>query len=340
MTTTTHDPSKATVGFEGIFEMVNGFQQSSAIKAAVELDIFTHIADGAASASELAKRCGATERGMRILCDYLSVLGLLSKSGGTYASSPECELFLNKKSPAYVGSTLEFFLSPLQTEGFEDLASAVRGTRATPGVTVPENPLWVTFARAMAPLMVLPSQRLAELLTTDSEASQKVLDIAAGHGLYGIAYAARNPNAEIVGLDWAPVLEVARQNAREAGIEQRYRTIAGDAFEVDLGGDYDLVLLVHLLHHFGPESIEKLLRKIRKALKPAGRLAILEFVPNDDRVSPRIPAMFSLFMLATTPNGDAYTYAEFDRALRSAGFSSNEIHDLPPTFFRVIVAVP
>jgi ubiquinone/menaquinone biosynthesis C-methylase UbiE len=340
MTTTMHDPVEQTPNFEGIFETINAFQRSSAIKAAVELDIFTHIADGANSASELAKRCGATERGIRILCDYLTVLGLLQKDGGAYSSSPDCELFLNKRSPAYVGSTFDFFFSPLQTVGFDDLASAVRGTRTTKGVIAPEHPVWVTFARAMAPLMFMPSQRLAELLTTDSEARQKVLDIAAGHGLYGISYAARNPNAEIVGLDWAPVLEVARENARQAGLAERYRTIAGDAFEVDLEGDYDLVLLVHLLHHFDPESIEKLLRKIRKALKLTGRLAILEFVPNDDRISPRIPAMFSLFMLATTPHGDAYTYAEFDRWLRAAGFTSNQLHSLPPTFFRVITANP
>ena len=184
----------------------------------------------------------------------------------------------------------------------------------------------------------MPSQRLAELLTRDPSAKQKVLDIAAGHGLYGIAYGQQNPNAEIVALDWKPVLQVAVENARSAGLEDRYRTIVGDAFAVEMGENYDLVLLVHLLHHFGGDEIEGLLRKIRKALKPGGRLAILEFVPNDDRISPRIPAMFPMFMLATTPDGDAYTYAQFDRWLQSAGFSSNQIHDLPPTFFRVIVA--
>lgn len=340
MTTMTHDTATQAPSFESIFETINGFHRTSAIKAAVELDIFTKIAEGTNTPAALSKTIGATERGVRILCDYLTVLGLLRKSEGRYQSSPDCALFLDKNSPAYVGSTLDFFLSPLWADGFDDLVSAVRGTRKSQGVITPEHPVWVTFARAMAPLMFLPSQCLAELLTTDASAPQKVLDIAAGHGLYGISYAARNENAEIVALDWSPVLEVARENARNAGIEKRYRTISGDAFEVDLEGDYDLVLLVHLLHHFDPESIEKLFRRIRKTLKPTGRLAILEFVTNEDRISPRIPAMFSIFMLASTPNGDAYTYNEYDRWLRAAGFNSNQLHSLPPTFFQVITATP
>jgi len=64
---------------------------------------------------------------------------------------------------------------------------------------------------------------------------------------------------------------------------------------------------------------------------------ILEFVPNEDRVSPPVPAQFSLTMLAGTPGGDAYTFAELQRMLRSTGYSSVENHPLPPTFFNVVI---
>ena len=116
--------------------------------------------------------------------------------------------------------------------------------------------------------------------------------------------------AEIVAVDWAGVLTVATANAKRAGVQDRYRTKPGDAFTVDYGDGYDIVLLTNFLHHFDLPTCTGLLRKVAAALKPGGRAVILEFVPNPDRVSPPMAAGFSLMMLATTPAGDAYTLAE------------------------------
>jgi len=325
---------------ELIFETIHGFQRTGALKAALELDVFTGIADGAHTAITLARRAEASERGMRILCDYLAVLGLLTKTAERYELTPDSHAFLNKKSPAYVGTAVEFLLSPPQVDPFQDVASAVRNGGAVPGqgVIAPEHPVWVTFARAMAPLMALPAELLADLLAVEQDAKLRVLDIAAGHGLYGIAIAKRNPNAEITAVDWANVLEVALENARAAGVGERFRTLVGSAFEVDYGDGYDVVLLVNFLHHFDPATVEEVLRKVYQALRGSGRAAILEFIPNEDRISPRVPAAFSMMMLPTTPHGDAYTFSEYKRLLRDVGFSSSELHDLPPTYFRVVLA--
>jgi ubiquinone/menaquinone biosynthesis C-methylase UbiE len=157
----------------------------------------------------------------------------------------------------------------------------------------------------------------------------RVLDIAAGHGLFGIEIAKLNPQAHIVGLDWTPVLEVAAGNARKAGVEERYEKLAGSAFDVDYGGPYDIVLLTNFLHHFDPSTCVRLLRKVHQALKPGGRAAALEFVPNEDRVSPPMAAGFSLVMLATTPSGDAYTFRELEAMYREAGFERVTSHPVP-----------
>ena len=109
------------------------------------------------------------------------------------------------------------------------------------------------------------------------------------------------------------------------------------AFDVEYGDGYDLALITNFLHHFDPPTNEELLRKVHPALKPEGRAVILEFVPNSDRVSPPMPAAFSLTMLAGTPSGDAYTFAEFQQMLRNAGFRSSELYALPPTFFNVVI---
>lgn len=324
-----------------LFETINAYQRSAALKAAVELDLFTAIGEGHPTAAEIARRSQASERGVRILCDYLVIGGLLTKQGSAYHLTPDTAAFLDRRSPAYMGSTLEFLLSPALTDGFAELTTAVRkgGTASSEEGTIEaEHPAWVTFARAMMPMMALPAQSMAGLVEWPADRKLKVLDIAAGHGLFGLAFAQRYPNAEIVALDWPAVLEVARENAERAGVADRYRTLPGSAFDVEFGSGYDLVLLTNFLHHFDVPTCEALLRKVHTSLAEGGRALTLEFVPNPDRVSPPPAAAFSLMMLATTPAGDAYTFAELDSMFRAAGFSRSEIHPLPPSMQHVIIS--
>jgi 2-polyprenyl-3-methyl-5-hydroxy-6-metoxy-1,4-benzoquinol methylase len=332
----TQQPSPAL-----FFETMNAYQRTASLKGAIELDVFTAIAEGADTPGTLARRCGASERGVRILCDYLVIIGLLTKDGNGYGLTLDSATFLNRKSPAYIGSAVGFIGSPELTDNFKDVASIVRkgGTLLEEeGTVTPENPVWVEFARSMAPLMAMPAELLAKLCGADKAEKCKVLDIAAGHGLFGITIARLNPGAEVTAVDWAGVLTVAKENARAAGVTDRYKTIAGSAFDVDYGSDYDFILLTNFLHHFDQPTCEKLLKKVHAALAPGGRAVTFDFVPNEDRVSPPVAASFSLMMLGTTPGGDAYTYAEFERMFRNAGFSSSELHPLPPTFQQVVIS--
>ena len=323
------------------FETVWGYQRTAALKGALELDLFTAVGEGHATAAALAARCGASPRGARILCDYLTVLGFLVKDGERYALTPDSAAFLDRRSPAYLGGTVEFTLSPALQEAFRDVAAAVRrgGTvTAAEGTLAPDHPVWVQFARAMMPMMRGPAEELVSLVPVDPGRPLRVLDIAAGHGLFGIAFARRHPRAEITAVDWAGVLEVARENAVAAGVAERYRLIPGSAFDVDWGGSYDVALLTNFLHHFDPVTCERLLAKVHRALTPGGRAVTLEFVPNADRVSPAPAASFSLVMLCTTPAGDAFTFAEMDALLRRAGFGRSTMHSLTAAPQQAIVS--
>ncbi|MFL9455976.1 methyltransferase [Tolypothrix bouteillei VB521301_2] len=206
------------------------------------------------------------------------------------------------------------------------------------GTLEPEHPVWVKFAKAMAPAMAMPAQLIAQFLKVDSLKRLKVLDISASHGLFGIAIAQHNPHAEIFAVDWAPVLAVAEENARACGVSERYHTIAGSAFEVDYGKDCDLVLLPNFLHHFDPATCEILLKKIYDALADGGRVVTFEFIPNEDRITPPEAAAFSLTMLATTPSGDAYTFAEYEQMFGNAGFNHSELHLLPNLPQQVVIS--
>lgn len=324
---------------ERFFGCMTSFARGAALKGAIELDLFTVLSENGQTAESLALRLQTSTRGTRILCDYLTVEGFLMKEDSRYSATPEVAMFLNRKSPAYIGSAALFLGSQMLLENFRDLAGCVRkgGTVNASGTLAPEHPIWVEFAHSMAPMAAMDAELIARLLNVGIRKQCKVLDIAAGHGMYGISLARHNPDAEIDALDWKNVLAVAQDNARKAGISSRYHTIEGSALEVDFGRGYDIVLLTNFLHHFNPATNESLLRKVHAALQPKGRAVALEFVPDSDRLTPPMAAEFSLMMLASTPEGDAYTFQELERMFNNAGFRSPEIHAIPPSPERVII---
>jgi 2-polyprenyl-3-methyl-5-hydroxy-6-metoxy-1,4-benzoquinol methylase len=326
------EPGAAPPSPERILGTLNAYQQTAALKAAIELDLFTPVGEGADTPAVIARRCGATDRGIRILCDYLTLNGLLVKSGGRYTLTPTAAVFLSKKSPGYLGGLVGFLGTPSLMRNFDHLAETIRtGVVPEQGNTVAgeEQELWVEFARSMAPIMAPAARAMANILQVESAGPVRILDIAAGHGIFGLTFAQRNAQAQVVAVDWPGVLAVATENARKMGVEGRLRSLPGDAFAVDYGSGYDIALVTNFLHHFDAPTCTTLLRKVASAMKPGGRVAILEFTPNEDRVSPPAAAAFALTMLAGTPAGDAYTFAELERMAVAAGFRSVAAHELP-----------
>jgi len=248
------------------FDAINAYEQTEAIKAAIELEIFTAIAEGSTTPAAIARRCQASERGIRILCDFLTVHGFLTKEGAQYALEPDSALFLNRNSQAYLGSAIEFLLNPCVREGHARLTEAVRrgGTALGEGTLEPENPDWVKFAVAMMPLMQFGAEIMAAELRKDGEV-RKVLDIAASHGLFGISVAKLNPAAHIYAADWKNVLEVAKKNAEAMGVADRHHLLPGSAFDIDFGSGYDLALITNFLHHFDPPTCTSFMRKVHAA---------------------------------------------------------------------------
>lgn len=312
-----------------VFELMTAYQQSAAIKAAIEVDLFTAVGEGHDTAPRMAARCGTSERGARILSDYLTVQGLLTKdAGGAYGLTPESAAFLSKSSPAYMGAMADFLGGPHLQHMFSALTQAVKkGGVAVDasGSTAKEFDGWIDFANSMTAMMGPAAAQIAQIVNQPREATLGVLDVAASHGLFGFTIAKENPNARITALDWPNVVEITKANAQRWGLADRVSTIGGDAFSVDLGGPYDVILLTNLLHHFDHDANVRLLKRMKSALRQGGRVITLESVPNDDRVTPPLPASFSLIMLATTPAGDSFTFAEFTRMFNEAGFASNTL---------------
>ena len=326
-----------------IFGMINAYQASRALKGALDLGLFTALGSGEKQPAELAQAIGASERGTRILCDFLAIQGLLEKRGAAYAAAPDAAMFLDQNSPAYFGSVGKFMLDSTAYDSFADVAGLVRrgGTLLDgKGTVEPHNPMWVDFAREMMPLMQVSASFIADLVVREHPEGQplRVLDLAAGHGIFGVQILKRSPHAEVVAQDWPAVLEVAQENADWYGVDERHSLLPGDAFEIEFGDGFDVVLLTNFLHHFDRSTCTTLLRKARAALKPGGRAVTLEFVPNEDRISPPEEAAFAMVMLATTVAGDAYTFADIEQMAADAGFSRSELFRPEPAPQSVVVS--
>lgn len=298
-----------------LIEEFRAFERALALRTAIEMDLFTRIAGGVNTIRALAAACRASEHGLVALCDYLTLQGHLAKRGARYNLTLNSRLYLATVSPAYLGSAVKFLASDAAVGAFCGLRQTIqRGARSRAKLD------WAEYARSMAPLAQPIANFVASTLKVKSAGPIQVLDLAAGHGLYGLAIAEQNRSAEIFALDSADVLEIALENAHQSGVAQRYHPIAGDAFKARFGGPYDLALAANFSHHLAEAANIRLFRKTRAALKSSGRFVLIDFIPNPDRVSPSPDASFALTLLATSARGNIYTFNEYSIMLRAAGF--------------------
>jgi len=298
-----------------LIEEFRAFERSLALRTALEMDLFTRIGGGDNTVRALSTACGASQRGVRALCDYLAIHGHLVKRGARYRLPLHTRLYLTTTSPAFLGSAARFLADDATVAAFCRLRKTVERGSASNAKSD-----WVEYARSMAPLAQPVAEFAASAIKLRADGPVLVLDIAAGHGLYGIAIAARNPRADIFALDSGAVLRIAARNAREFGVGRRFHAIAGDGLRNDLGGPYDLILAANFAHHLDRGANIRLFRKCRRALRRSGQMAVIDFLPNPDRVSPAIDASFALTLLATSAQGTVYTFQEYSEMLRAAGF--------------------
>lgn len=316
-----------------VYDVCLSYQKTAAMNAAIKLDIFTKIGDHSLSVEQISSGTGASLRGVRILCDFLCVIGLLEKKTNLYNLSVEAKRFLDGKSPHCLADIIDFLAAPEMVSLIMDDPLSYVITGGASGLTniSPDNPVWVRFAQAMIPFTSVTAKRTAAYITSRAMHPLNLLDVAAGHGLFGIEVAKLRGDASVTAIDSANVLEIAKNNADSAGLGNRYKTISGDAFELDWGNNYDLILLPNILHHFDPDGCVHLLVKARQSLCAKGSVLVIDMMPNPDRVSPPEQAAFAFFMLATTPQGDAYTFAEHETMARDAGLTLVDSMQLLPT---------
>ena len=150
-----------------ILDMLQAHQRTSALKAAIDLDVFRAVGEGPGDVASIARHCSASERGIRILCDFLTIYGVLTKENGRYLHTPMSAAFLDPRSPASVASMAQFISNKAMLEPYEHLTDIVRTGRTVlpgDGSVEPDNPIWVQFAETMAPMMAPVADPLGALV--------------------------------------------------------------------------------------------------------------------------------------------------------------------------------
>lgn len=319
----------SALGPEQLMQMSMSFMPARVLSSALQLDLFSQIASGNRTATEISSAVGAHERATRMLLDALVGLQLLGKNRDGYELTPVAEDFLVRSSPTYMGTMME---NDHIWNAWSQLTEVVRTGK--PAIFVEEQAKAEEFfpmlVRSLHIMHTEPARRLAAALTGGAaQTGLRVIDIACGSGIWGISVAEADPQARVTAQDFPGVFDVTRQFVNRHNLEDRFDYLPGDLKEVDLGEErYDLAILGHIVHSEGERSARSLFKRLNRALSPGGRVAILEMIPNDERTGPPFALLFALNMLVNTEEGGTYTLAEYTDWLKEAGFSRVETVDI------------
>ena len=300
-------------------QSIRGFQESRVILTALELDLFTAIQSGA-TAAQAAAAAGTEARATEMLLHALASLDLVRKEGAVFHNSPVAARFLAAGSPD--SARMAMLHTARLWHRWSGLTECVRT-----GTTVPDERGAEDTEAFIAAMHNNARQRAAQLAQAAAAGASRMLDVGGGSGAYAIAFAQANPRLRAEVFDQPAVLAIAERHIREAGLQERIATRAGDLRTDEFGGGYDLVLISAICHMLGAEENRNLLARVFRALAPGGRVAIQDFLLRADKTGPRAAALFSLNMLVNTQGGASYSEDEYTAWLREAGFG--EVRRVP-----------
>jgi len=314
---------KKRVTPERLMELSFAYAPPFIISAAAANNVFDALENSAKTADEVAKETGASPRALRILMNALIGLDLLKKDRqGRYSLTPESAAFLISNKP---GTHAGFFgtIAPQLISRWLRLTDIVREGR--PAVAVNQETEGTEFFSQLVeniiPMSYPAAQKLGDHLKIAKAKNEiRVLDLAAGSGIWGIALAQKSPHVRVSAVDWAGMIPTTKRITEKFGVGDRFNFVEGDLMEANFGAGYDVATLGHILHSEGEERSRDLLKKTSRALKSGGVIAIAEWLVNNQRTEPLPALMFAVQMLVNTDRGDTFSFNEIKSWLEEAGF--------------------
>lgn len=294
---------------------------------ALKLGIFPAIEKGAKGLSSIALATECFPRGVGMVLNCLTAMGLLEKKNDTYELNDFSRRYFLPSSEDYIGQL--FMHTDQMLKLWLTLPEAVKTGRPTLSRLTAEEreKLNLSIVDSLFQVHKAYAWRLADILKhnaslmADPCGIMKILDVAAGSAVWSLPLALKYEGAEVTAIDFASVLEVAKRYARRFGVENQYKFIGADIRQIDFGNDeYDLALLGHICHSEGAERSRRLIGKCFRALKEKGRLFIMDYVPDEERESDLTPLLLAINALLGTEEGETFTFSQYKNWLLNAGF--------------------
>jgi len=311
--------------FKQFREVVYGFRVSRVIFSALDLDLFNTMGSLVWTIAQLSKHMQASSRGVEILCRNLASTGLLVKSQAGYQTSSFARRYLQKTSGEFRGDYLT--LMQRQWKEWSHLTEVI-----TSGIPVDSQEPETTeyrrsFSWAMHHRSQEPAQQVAKQVSMKT--ARSLLDLGGGPGTYALAFLKTNPQLQATVMDRPAALEVAQTLAKQASVESRLSLQAGNFIEDKIHGTYDIVWYSNVLHIYSPSENLKVFRKIKRALKPGGRLLIQDtFLKDSQGLRPLETNLFAVTMLLYTDTGNTYPLQDVRAWLHKAGLNRTRVINL------------
>jgi hypothetical protein len=314
-----------TDSLEGILELGYAFRGAKALMSAVELGVFTALAQGPLDGEALRRQLGLAERGARDFFDALVALGLLHRNGGgRYANAAAAGLYLDARKDSYVGGLLEN-LNAREYPLWATLTAALRTGRPRTGFegTSHFGPLFADpqrlafFVKAMTAASLAPAKALAAKVPWDRY--ETFVDVGAAQGCVPVQIALAHPHLTGAGFDLPILAPSFDRYVKERDLSGRIRFVAGDFF-VDPLPAADVLIMGRVLHNWDLPRKRMLLQKAHAALPPGGALVVYERLIDDARRASSTGLLSSLNMLIMTDGGFDFTAADCIAWMRDAGF--------------------
>ena len=299
-----------------LLKLSGGYWSTCALHAGVKLDLFSH----RGTISELAQATASDPRGLAMLLNALTALGLINKTEESYTPTAFATEYLARTSPRYLGYIIMHHHHLM--DGWAHLDAAVRSGaplrgRVSHDADAAERE---SFEMGMFNLAMLIAPQIVSQI--DLQGRRRLLDLGGGPGTYAIQFCQANPQLTATVYDLASTRPFAERTIDSFGLGDRITFVAGDFISDDVPGKFDVAWLSHILHGEGPEGCSVILKRAVAALEPGGMLMVQEFILADSMDGPLFPALFSLNMLLGTEQGRAYAQGELEAMLRTAGVGS------------------
>lgn len=328
-----------TISPEPILKHAYGFWASAILAAAIKHEIFRHLDLGPCTAAQLAQRSGISERGAQAILDGLLGMQLVEGNVTGYRNAAASSAYLIPGKADYLGGYADMILST-----FGDWTSLTGSVLTGEPLhrhenANPANAFWEPLVTALAPLGFAPARAAARLVGIERMQSGRTLDVGGGAGAWSATWLGLNPTLSCDQIDWPNVNPIARSFVAQLADASRFTTLDGDMETADLGdGAYDAVVYANVAHGLSGSRNTAMFRRIRRALKPTGKLVICGLVPSAERTGAPLLLLFHANMLLNTDAGSIHTKAEYERWLADAGFTSLSFHSIDGLPLSLIVA--